>query len=334
MTKIIDKPTLDDVINMLDKSYELIYVDYQSNLEGLENEIQEAIHAQCWSHIDEKLMDWFCESEWQSIEFIMEQLALDIESEWEISLKDAEELLKENFDAISEEIYNRDCSNPLKDLMRNTGDFVAFYDTGYEVLSDSWSWDAEIWKEELQELKSFLKIDSNKYDKRLEIMLAQASYGGRLVIYFLLDDLKEVMNLSDKNIVKFENPMIAIIDTFNGSGDNTDLPGLELSLPLNVENIFLDKTIKYNYTYVVCGMVGNWCECTSYDFLNVDCSIEKISKSNLHAEISVEQEYIKAFNNGECTHGDVDMKRHRNTIYINEFPCGIHCKDCKTFWVD
>ena len=40
------------------------------------------------------------------------------------------------------------------------------------------------------------------------------------------------------------------------------------------------------------------------------------------------------FKTGGCTAGDMDMNRHRNTYYLNEFPCGTHCPHCHTFWID
>ncbi|OPY24002.1 MAG: hypothetical protein A4E27_01339 [Methanobacterium sp. PtaU1.Bin242] len=165
-------------------------------------------------------------------------------------------------------------------------------------------------------------------------MVQQASYGGRLVIYFR-GDIKEMINSSQYNTIQFTNPMIAVIDTYNGSGDNTDIQGITVTLPYNPENVFIDKLIKYNYTYEVCGMIESWCDTTGVKFITKKQRKPKEKKrSNLYAEIAVEDMYKKAFKEGSCTFGDMDMKRHRHTYYINDFPCGTKCKDCGTFWID
>ena len=57
---------------------------------------------------------------------------------------------------------------------------------------------------------------------------------------------------------------------------------------------------------------------------------------NEQRDIETENMYKLKWNNGNgtCTFGDMDIKRHKNTLCINEFPCGMRCTACGTFWID
>src|SRR3990167_10042227 len=143
-------------------------------------------------------------------------------------------------------------------------------------------------------------------------------------------DIEEMLNLSGKNTIQFTNPMIAIIDTYNGSGDNEEFSGHTFKVELKPDNLFLDKTIKYSYTYSVCGMSSDWCGCTRVNYLVSDNPVLVIP-STVNREIEVENMYKKAYTAGGCTYGDMDVNRHRIKLYINDFPCGLHCTACGTF---
>ena len=341
MTKVDERSIqdieFDEIKDLLDDTYYLVYVDYRDSFDGREEEIQQAIHKQCWSPLDEAIGDWFIESQWHGEDYAIDELKKRIKSEFDLDDEDAEYLVHDKFhDHLRETILDRDKSTPISDLIRNTGPIVAFYDTGYDVDADSWAWGEEHFREEVDGVKNALRIlhqvDGHSYDYDIREMLANASYGGRLVVYFHLD-IEEWINIGNHNTITFDNPAIAVIDTFNGSGWHTHLNRHEFSLPLDVENVFFDKTIKYNFTYSVCGMDSNWCDSTGVELSTTD-SQDEISRSSLNAELGVESMYQKAYDEGGCTHGDMDYKRHRNQKYINEFPCGTHCMDCGTFWID
>jgi hypothetical protein len=328
---LTDELTLENVKKLLNKKYELVYIDYRDSLDESLPEIQQAIQSQDYSFLDNAIDEyWPMESRDSSIDYILNELKDEISREFEIEEEDAEFFIDDNREELSLEIEERDESDPLGDLLRNTNNPVCFYDTGVEF-SES-LFDEEMFNENLELLKESLNIETDKYDEDLKLMLSQASYGGRLVIYFR-EDVRDLLNIGDNNTIQFKNPMVAIIDTYNGSGDNVDLPGHEFTLPLDTQNIFLDKTIKYNYTYSVCGMYSSWCDCTDIKFLKVSNS-PIIEKSSLHVEIEVEELYKKAYKEGGCTFGDMDVNRHKGIYYLNEFPCGQHCPKCGTFWID
>lgn len=80
-------------------------------------------------------------------------------------------------------------------------------------------------------------------------------------------------------------------------------------------------------------MYSSFCDCTDVSFSKTSKKI-KVKESSLHDELEKENQYNKTFKLGGCTPLDMDMQRHRNTYYLNEFPCGTHCPHCNTFWID
>ena len=152
-------------------------------------------------------------------------------------------------------------------------------------------------------------------------MLRQASYGGSLVIYFY-DDVSDFIETT-QNTITFRNPVIAIIDTINGSGDHCNLGKVgEIEMPFSRERIRLCKTIKYSYTFSVCGMYSDWCEDTIVGLK--DTVITKaLDESALSLKLQKDAKYREVFKSGSCSFGDVDFSRHRNVIYRNDYPAGL-----------
>lgn len=349
------KITLDEVIKLLDKKYDLVYVDYRDSLDDSLEQIQKAIQKQDWEPLDECINDdWMSDQRYDSAMQIIEDLKDEIISAFDIEDTDdqtAEEIVDEwledsdpedkyhtdNKDLLRYEIEERDESTPLDDLLRNTSDPVFFYDLGVDI-EEAW-YDGDLSKEMFRTVKKALgiKMRDKTWDADLELMLAQASYGGRLVIYFRMPitDWLFFRNRDEvtPDTVTFEDPIVAIIDNGNGSGDHTGLPGLTLKVPLDFTRVFIDKCTHYSYVYEVCGLVGSFADCTNVKFSKTNTR-KKLGRSTLGDEMDIQEKYEAVYKAGGCTAGDMKMSRHRNTVYINQYPCGTHCKDCGTFWVD
>lgn len=326
-----DRPTLEEVIALLDKTYELVYVDYRDNLDHCLDKIQAAVQEQDWAPLDEAIDDgWLSDSQWNAIDYILKELADEMTDAFDIEKEEAEAWIEEHNDALRDEIYNRDRSDPLDDLLRNTSDPVAFYDTGVYIDEPYGSDDV---KDRLRTIKKALGLKGKAWDDDLRLMIIQASYGGRLVVYFRIP-VEELMKLGEANMVEFTSePCVAIINTYNGSGDHCHLKDATITLPFDPSNIFLDRTIKYSYVYEVCVMSSNFADASLPRFYK-KTTRRQAKKSSLHAEREREERLNAIFKAGGCTAGDMDMKRHRNTYYLNEFPCGTHCPHCGTFWID
>lgn len=318
--------SVDQIIELLPKRVSLYYVDYRDDLSGSLDKVQAAIHGDP-EDLDSIFMDW---DTWESVKYVLNELKSDIQTTFEIDEDEAQELMDEHEDAIRNEIYDRDDSTPLKDLLRNTGDQVFFYDIGMEI----GGYTDDI-KERIRDCKKGLKIPQREkgYDNQLHELCANASYGGRLVVYFS-DSLDEWINLDEKmNAIEFSRGInVAIIDNMNGSGHNVEI-GHTFSVPFNRENLFLDKEVSYSYTYDVCGMSSDWCNSTEVTLLKRKTR-KKAGKSSVNDHIEREKHLDEVYRKGGCTPLDMKYSRHRNIEYINNFPCGSKCKDCGTFWID
>jgi len=219
----------------------------------------------------------------------------------------------------------------IADLVRNTGKQVFFYDTGFEF--QGWGSTPAEYRLDRMIIKNALQIKTSNYDRQIDSLLEEASYGGQLVVYFreYVNDLLD--SIPNANVITFKNAHIAIINTLNGSGFDCDLPGHKFSLPFSPDCLFHEKSIKYNYTYAVCGMVSDWCDGTEFNFSITETTPE-VKKSSLGAIQERDRHFAEVFKQGECSIGDIDIRRHRRVEYVNEFPCGHHCRDCGHFWID
>jgi len=323
--------TIDLVKETLDNKYELVYVEYNDSLDGSEDKIQAAIQAQDICKLDECVDEWWLiESQDASVTEILKQLKEHLSDDF--GEDDVDNFLEDKAEEIRDIIYERDTSTPLDDLLRHTNQPVCFYDTGVWV--DNCEFDGDLLEQNLKDVKRTLHIlmKNKKYDAHIDLMIQQAYGGGRLVVYFR-DEVMKLVDVKGANIIHFKNPMIAVINMSEGSGDNYELEGHEFDLPFNPENLFLDKTFKYSYTYAVCGMSEGWCDCTDVSFKTEKKSAPP-AKSELHALQAREDQYNQVFKAGGCIPGDMDIHRHRNTYYLNDPPCGTHCPHCGTFWID
>jgi hypothetical protein len=337
-----DVLTMDLVESYMDKTYTLNYTSsYDDNLNDHLGLVQKVIQEQDSTSLWEEVDEWFWEQRLDSVETIKEQLREEIVNQEAgdadtVEFSDDVELFFEgNSDAIEDMIFERDDSDIIKELLRNTSDPVFFYDTGEYIDSTEFD-DVKDITRKRQYIKRIFGIPAKekRWDSNIDIMLCQASYGGRLVVYFR-GDIEQWMDIGDNNRIEFSSPYIAIIDNYNGSGDHTDLSGHKFSLPLDVKNVWIDKTLKYNYTYEVCGMLSSWCDGVVVRLYKQNKGRKaKVQKSTLGAMMDVEKIYQDAFDKGGCTYGDMNMRRHRNTYYENNFPCGTHCPTCHTFWID
>lgn len=329
--------TLEQIKELLPETTSLVYVDYNDSLDGHHDILQRCLEEQSWEPLDNNWHDWFGEAEDVSIDEYKNQLSLKLQSEYNLSEEEAESVIEDNENDIRHYIYDKCDDTVYDDLFRNTGRIVAHYDTGYFMESESWSWtEAEVRLERMK-IKKFLGITNDSHDSGIDMMIQQATYGGQLLIYFKMD-FQEIMSKIENDppkMICFDKAVIGIVDHCGGSGDVYDGSINNIRLPFNPNNLFLEKSIKYNWTYSIAGMVESWADDTQVSFieeaLDTDVKIEDSPQVALQKQ---ETEYNKVFNSGGCSAGDMDIRRHRNAIYINDFPCGNKCLDCGTFWID
>ena len=305
--------TFEEIKQELPNYISLIYIDYNDNLSERSQEIQECIQNHNFDSIYNLIDSW--DIEFWEINRIIKKLELSEEEE------------RKYKDLIIEEIYERDKSNPVKDLFNNTGKMIMFYETNLKLEEPDSKEDII---EQVYQIKKKLKIKNNFYDKEIKEMVEMASYGGNLVIYFRDYPYYYINNSINK--LEFTDPVIAIVNNYNGSGGHAKLEGHKIEIDFYRNRLFIELAVKYNYTYDVCGMYDYWCDLTKVKIQEGEENLDGESQTALLME--KEKEYNLTFKNGGCTFGDMDIKRHRDVEYINSYPCGNKCPHCGTFWID
>ena len=92
--------------------------------------------------------------------------------------------------------------------------------------------------------------------------MIQQAWSSELVVYFQLDlsnDIDDLEDLFKAKSITFHDPYIALIDNWNGAGSHIQLKGLTLTVPYKPSDIYIDRLIKYSYSFDVCGLSdGYW----------------------------------------------------------------------------
>ena len=326
--------TLPQIIELLPETISLNYVDYRESFDEHATEMQTCLQANNYHALSELSDDWYVDQGWDSVkQFNKEQLRPSLMKSFELSEKKAKKLIKLHFDDIRCNLEDRDDSDVVKDLLGNTGKMIFFYETGISASG----YDGGKFQHRLErmKIKKLLSITNSDFDKQIESMLCDASYGGQLVIYFR-DKLTNLITEEECSHIRFTNATIAIIDTFGGSGGDCCIGNKHsFLLPMVRDHLFVEKAVSYNYTYQVCGMTEDWCDSTKFEFENAmtDTPIT-IEESKIAAHMQVEKFLDAVWAKGICTYGDMKLDRHKDTVLHNDYPCGLQCPKCGTFWID
>ena len=318
--------SLEIIKDNLQESYNLIYIDYRDNLDEQMEEMQNSIINGNFDNFDEKIDNWYWDSVNDSINEEIYELKKQLKSKG-YSLDNFEDFEDVVYDIICE----RDNSNPLPTLIKNTSKTPIFFSLNMYIDED-----LDSIKRTLNKIKKILNIPFNnkEYDKDILYVLNNRCYGGHLGIFATPDYEDLLMNKP----MKFSGDIrLAIVNYDNGSGWHTILKNFETPYYIFNKNIFIDETFKYNFSFAVCDMYSDWCKDCEL-IIDLPKETDKIinikPNERLVSFIKNDIEYDKIFKEGGCSFGDMNIKRHRNVEYINEYPCGSRCKDCGTFWID
>lgn len=311
----------------------LYYVDYRDDLDEHEDIQQDCVRNNTLLPLYEKIDDWYGEQEAQfckdELDAIQEKMSED----------GREEEFEEHEDEIRDLLYERNDADPVQGLIKNTRTTNMFYSLGVEIdgYHNDWcgGYRGESEAMACYKIRRALKLKKGQFDDRISELVQNASYGGELRIYFnaMFDDLVNSNEKGDFKTIRFHGEVVvAVADSHNGSGFDITLP-LDLTLPFKRDNLFVDSQVHYSYASEVCGMCHDWCDSTRWE-LGVKPIKSSIQSSKMAAHVQQEAQYVKTYQAGGCTAGDMNMTRHRGVFYDNNFPCGNHCPHCGTFWVD
>jgi hypothetical protein len=327
------KFTTQDILNLVPSVVYLTYVDYRDSLDENHEAVQRCISEKTWEYIDEFSFDAFSEQDRDSIDGYKESMKNALIVKFGCTQEEADDAFEQDNDLIEDHIRNNDKSDIIHDLCRNSRQLTLFYDTCFEIPETVFMSKKQIVSIRTQ-IKKTLGIRSTIHDAKIYEIIKNATYGGRLVIYFNMGIEEIIQCVTDEvyNAIQFDGFNLAIIDNGNGSGFDGFI-NAKIKLPFNHKNLFICDTVNYSYTFEVCGMSYDWCKFTDAQFV---ISKEKfpLKDSSINEHIESEKEKDKTFKSGKCTPGDMNIKRHRDTYYTNEYPCGTRCPHCSTFWID
>ena len=155
-------------------------------------------------------------------------------------------------------------------------------------------------------------------------------------IYFSLDLEDALTDSPDSDFkqIQFKGRYAIAVYHSNGSGD-FEYMEIDRTFPFTRDNLFTSDADSYSIESCF-GMCSDWLDKTTSPVMSVEPLRRKakITKSKSAAIHAREAEYKRVFKAGGCTAGDMDINRHRDVSYSNDFPCGSRCPHCGTFWID
>ncbi|MFV0135559.1 hypothetical protein ACLGIH_20445 [Streptomyces sp. HMX87] len=221
------------VVSRLDEKYGLVYVDRGQCLS--DEQIRKLLAG------DEDVLDveWESENRWHGTKYVLENL-LD---------QDAREWLEEHgaLDQVREAIEERDESDPISDLMRETGSKLFRYRLDGEAKADPWRFSDEETEDAARTLGDAAGLDFWDNVGALRELVAHASYGGGLYVLWR-GSVKPVyeavckVRWSDpvpEITVQWTDPELLVLDTWNGSGHSVRVRGT-VRLPFDPDRLSLD----------------------------------------------------------------------------------------------
>lgn len=329
-----------DIVIEAIKFHEIYYVDYRDDMSHLS-----------WDEWLELIREWYLERDvtenWDSdITYIVDEAyeALDIDDRDDDDLRDE----------IQDLIYEHCSNDPMPQLLRNTRDQNIVHVIGdiddvelpSEVLdSDEFAeWDLQTFRtgillgRTLEEMIALFRDEepwaTSEYRKYYSIHNEGFGYTKLCVAYKMdADDIPKIHTMYQNwDKVALRNWDVGVINNSEWSGwMDTNKFAIDPVFTFDINQCYHDKSMwRYWYYDEVC-----WGEANDWHLILVEkTEVPLVTEDPLAAMRAVEAEYEATYKNWGCTLGDTKYDRHRNTKYINEYPCGTHCMDCGHFWID
>lgn len=114
--------TLDFVKSLMEQSYTLVWTDYNDNLDNHLDIIRKCLEKQNCECLWEEVDKWYFEAEWNAVREIIDKLKEECTEFYDFDEDEADAFFDEHDDEIRDEIYSRNDSNVIKELISNTDD--------------------------------------------------------------------------------------------------------------------------------------------------------------------------------------------------------------------
>lgn len=135
-----EKLTMDFVKSLMEPSYTLVWVDYRDNLDNCRDTIQKCLEERNSESLWEKVDEWYSDAEWEAVRDIVAKLKDECISSHDFGKEAVEQFFGEYGDEIREEIYSRNSSDILKELVKNTDDIPVRVEmlSDYDCINSNW----------------------------------------------------------------------------------------------------------------------------------------------------------------------------------------------------
>ena len=158
----------------------LYHVDYRDDLDEHEDIQEECIRSNSLEKLYEKAYEWYEEQESLNMRGYLEETRKSMEAD---SLAGQ---FEEHEDEIRDLIYDRNDSDPAKDLIRNSSVTNFFYSLGVEIsgYQAGIPQRGESTAMACYKVRRALHLKKGQFDEKIEELVENAAYGGELRIYF------------------------------------------------------------------------------------------------------------------------------------------------------
>ena len=308
--------------DFLEKSYDLSCIDNNDTLDDYARELEKCIHKGnlCPLYENDYLLGW---------ENDIEHWAMDWHKK-KIKEEMKEEGLEEEYEAhetdIEDWMMDHNEKSPIYESLENTGEMAMFYTLNEDVCVE----DEEMEEAQTGRIMHLLGVKEGN-EGNVKSLLENAMYDGDLRIYFNARPI-DIIEAEGKSIRFHGTVHVGIINTSVGAGYVEEME-LDVTLPFERENIYLDKREKWGWMEMS-GAYDGWAEETEYEILDEESTKNVEVNKEQKRKAEWEEKCERRFRGGKCTFGDMDIRRHRDVVYINEYPCGNKCPHCGTFWID
>lgn len=128
------------VKSLMEESYTLVWTDYRDNLDGNRDLLQECLDKRSLEPLWDKTEEWYGDSEWEAVKGIMEKLKEKCILFHDFDEEEVESFFEEHDDKIRSEIYARDDSNVLTELIKHTDDIPVRVEmlSDYDCINSNW----------------------------------------------------------------------------------------------------------------------------------------------------------------------------------------------------
>ena len=132
--------TLDFIKSLMEPAYTLVWTDYDDNLDNHRGLIQKCLDSKSREHLWEEADVWYSDAEWEAVRGIIAKLKEECTVFNDFDEEDVDDFFDEHEDEIRDEIYSRNDSDVIKELIMHTDDIPIRVEmlSNYDCINSHW----------------------------------------------------------------------------------------------------------------------------------------------------------------------------------------------------